>query len=224
MTTDSQVYLRRGDSGEYVTQVQQRLEELGFSPQGVDGGYGRMTVEAVQAFQAAYQLPVTGQVDGQTWAMLFSSYEGGSIASDDPAGVATADRLVELCLHQVNDRYVYGTQADHDNPDEDEFDCAELISWACAQLGVEFPSYSVHQIEASQHAGLALSVEQAAGIRGALLFRRAGHNNSQYNHVAVSLGTGEETIEAMSGRHGVAVGEIGNRFTDAGYIPGIVYS
>ena len=223
MTTQGEVYLQRGDHGEYVRQVQERLEELGFSPRGADGDFGRRTREAVEAFQAAYQLPVTGQVDEQTWGALFSSYEGGTISSDDPADQPTADRLVELCLHQVNDRYVFGTSADPNDPDEDEFDCAELISWACAQLGVEFPSYSVSQIDASHHAGLALTVDEAAGIRGALLFRRAGHNGSQYNHVAISLGTGEETIEAMNRNHGVAVGEIGHRFTDAGYIPGIYY-
>ncbi|RZU51419.1 NlpC/P60 family protein [Krasilnikovia cinnamomea] len=218
-----EVYLRRGDSGDYVEQVQQRLTELGFSTGGVDRDYGRKTVEAVQAFQATYQLEITGQVDESTWGMLFSSHEGQNIAADDPTDVATADRFVELCLHQVNDRYVLGTNADENNPDEDEFDCAELISWACARLGVEFPSYSVSQIDASHHAGLGLSVSEAASVRGALLFRRAGHNGSQYNHVAVSLGTGDETIEAMGRAHGVAVGEIGNRFTDGGYIPGIQY-
>ncbi|GAB1644527.1 peptidoglycan-binding domain-containing protein [Krasilnikovia sp. MM14-A1259] len=218
-----QVYLRQGNSGQHVQQVQHRLQELGFNPGGTDGLYGAKTVEAVQAFQATYQIHISGHVDEATWGMLFSSHEGHNIAADDPSDVPTADRFVELCLHQVNDRYVLGTQADHNNPDEDEFDCAELISWACARLGVEFPSYSVSQIDASHHAGLGLSVSDAAHVRGALLFRRAGHNGSQYNHVAISLGTGEETIEAMDRRHGVAVGHIGHRFTDGGYIPGIRY-
>jgi cell wall-associated NlpC family hydrolase len=219
----SEVYLQRGDSGESVTQVQQRLEELGFSPGGVDGDYGAKTVEAVQAFQATYQIHITGMVDETTWGTLFSSFDGGTIASDDPTDVPTADRLVELCLHQVNDRYVFGATADHADPTEDEFDCAELISWGCGRLGVQFPGYSVSQINTCRQAGLEISVEDAAYVRGALLFRSAGHNGTQYNHVALSLGTGNETIEAMSSRHGVAVGEIGQRFTHAGYIPGIAY-
>jgi cell wall-associated NlpC family hydrolase len=224
MAIQDEVYLRVGDSGESVQQVQQRLEELGYNPKGVDGDFGRNTREALEAFQAAYQLPITGQVDEATWAMLFSSgSEEHNIAHDDPAGVPTADQLVDLCLHQVNDRYVLGTNADENNPDEDEFDCAELISWACAQLGVAFPDYSVSQIDASRGAGLEITVDQAAGCRGALLFRQAGHNGSKYNHVAISLGTGDETIEAMGKAHGVAVGEIGNRFTHAGLIPGIQY-
>ena len=90
-------------------------------------------------------------------------------------------------------------------PTEDEFDCAELISWSCAQLGVTFPDYSVSQIDACAKAGLEISVSEASSIRGALLFRAAGHNGSQYNHVAPSLGSGNDTIEAMGKNYGVAV-------------------
>lgn len=218
--------LRAGSDGDEVRQVQERLNELEFSVGTADGDFGRRTTEAVQAFQADYQLHVTGEVDEATWGMLFSSHaEDPTIAADDPTDVPTADRLVELCLHQVNDRYVFGAVSDHRDPSEDEFDCAELISWGCGRLGVEFPGYSVSQIDAVNAAqGHSLTVAQAASIRGALLFRRAGHNGTKYNHVALSLGTGEDTIEAMSTTYGVCVGTIGNRFTDAGYIPGIHYS
>jgi cell wall-associated NlpC family hydrolase len=214
--------LKRGDSGQYVEQVQQRLEQIGYSVDGVDGDYGRKTVEAVQAFQAAYHLDPTGEVDDVTWGLLFSLEDQGATAYD-PAEGATAEQLLDMALHQVNDRYVLGTNADEQNPDEDEFDCAELISWSCAQLGVTFPDYSVSQIDACAKAGLEISVSEASSIRGALLFRAAGHNGSQYNHVALSLGSGNDTIEAMGKNYGVAVGEIGNRFTRAGYIPGITY-
>jgi cell wall-associated NlpC family hydrolase len=214
--------LKRGDSGQYVEQLQQRLEQVGYSVDGVDGDYGRKTVEAVQAFQAAYHLDPSGEVDEATWNLLFS-LEDASATTHDPSGGATAEALLDMALHQVNDRYVLGTNADEQNADEDEFDCAELISWSCAQLGVTFPDYSVSQIDACAKAGLEISVSDASSIRGALLFRAAGHNGSQYNHVALSLGSGNDTIEAMGKNYGVAVGEIGNRFTRAAYIPGITY-
>lgn len=220
----SYVIVQRGDKNEHVEQVQQRLEELGFGVGGPDGDFGRKTEEAVQAFQAAYVsygLEVTGVVDDVTWGVLFSSHEDPT--QHDPSEGATADALVDMALHQVNDRYVLGTNADENNPDEDEFDCAELISWSCAQLGVEFPAYSVSQIDACAAAGLEITVSEASGIRGALLFREAGHNGSQYNHVALSVGSGDDTIEAMGSKYGVCVGEIGNRFTRAARIPGISY-
>jgi cell wall-associated NlpC family hydrolase len=214
--------LKRGDSGQYVEQLQQQLEKIGYGVGGVDGDYGRKTTEAVQAFQAAYHLDPTGEVDENTWNLLFS-LEDASATTYDPSGGATAEALLDMALHQVNDRYVLGTNADETNPNEDEFDCAELISWSCAQLGVTFPDYSVSQIDACADAGLEISVSDAAGIRGALLFRPAGHNGAKYNHVALSAGSGDDTIEAMGKDYGVVVGEIGNRFTRAGYIPGITY-
>jgi cell wall-associated NlpC family hydrolase len=217
----SDIIVKRGDDNEHVRAVQERLEQLGFNPGGADGDFGRKTEEAVQAFQAAWELPPTGSVDDATWGALFSSAEDPSAHGASEG--ATADALVDLALHQINDRYVLGTDADENNPDEDEFDCAELISWSCAQLGVELPSYSVSQMDAVAKAGLEISVAEATGIKGALLFRSAGHNGSAYNHVALSLGSGNETIEAMGSKYGVAVGTIDHRFTRAGYIPGITY-
>jgi cell wall-associated NlpC family hydrolase len=218
----SDIIVQSGDDNDDVRSVQERLTELGYSTGGVDGDYGRKTVEAVQAFQAAYGLTITGAVDGDTWGALFSTWAEDPTAHDPSEG-ATADALIDVALKQINDRYVLGTNADEDDPTEDEFDCAELISWSCAQLGVTLPDYSVSQIDAAADAGLECSVAEAGGIRGALLFRAAGHNNTKYNHVALSLGTGNETIEAMGSKYGVAVGEIGNRFTRAGLIPGIIY-
>jgi len=218
----SDIILQRGDDSDDVGAVQQRLTELGYSTGGVDNDYGRKTVEAVEAFQAAYGLEITGAVDGDTWGALFSTWAEDPTAHDPSEG-PTGDALVDIALKQVNDRYVLGTDADETNPNEDEFDCAELISWSCAQLGVDLPSYSVSQIDAVAAAGLECSVDEAGDIRGALLFRAAGHNDTKYNHVALSLGTGDETIEAMGSKYGVAVGTIGSRFTRAGKIPGITY-
>jgi hypothetical protein len=215
--------LKRGDSGQYVEQLQRQLEQVGYGVGGVDGDYGRKTFEAVQAFQAAYHLDPSGDVDEDTWNLLFSLQDASATQHDVATEGASAEALLDMALHQVNDRYVLGTNADEHNPNEDEFDCAELISWSCAQLGVTFPDYSVSQIEACAAAGLEISVSQAAGVRGALLFREAGHNGSKYNHVALSTGSGDDTIEAMGSAYGVVVGTIGDRFTRAGYIPGITY-
>jgi cell wall-associated NlpC family hydrolase len=229
MTTHGTALLHQGSQGDHVVQVQEKLNELGFPVHAPgdhlppDGHYGPMTTAAVQAFQADYQLPVTGHIDEHTWNTLFTAEPRHTLAEGQPEHTPTAERLVELCLHHVNDEYVFGTNADHENPDVHTFDCAELISWACAQLGVELPAYSVAQIDAAHRHGLGLSVDQAAHTRGALLFHEAGHNGSHYNHVALSLGTGDRTIEAMDHKHGVMVGKVGERFSQGGLIPGITY-
>jgi peptidoglycan hydrolase-like protein with peptidoglycan-binding domain len=54
--------LRQGSSGPDVTNLQQRLKELGFDPNGVDGHFGAGTRDAVIAFQQSKGLQADGIV------------------------------------------------------------------------------------------------------------------------------------------------------------------
>jgi hypothetical protein len=238
----STVHLKQGDQNEYVRQVQDRLVELGFAVdwehqdeshhqnhlanthEHADQMYGDRTRAAIMAFQAAYGLHANGHVDDPTWTMLFGGHQQEhNIAAADPADRPTAERLIELCLHHVNDTYDLGTDADHHNADVHVFDCAELISWACAQLGIEhIPAYSVSMFDHCSRQGGALSVGDAAHIRGALVYREPADGHP--GHVALSLGGGGQTIEAMGAKWGVCVGHVTDqRFTYGAYIPGIEY-
>jgi hypothetical protein len=62
--------LMRGSTGPDVTALQQRLLELGFDPNGVDGVFGPGTESAVKAFQQANGLTVDGKVGPITRAAL----------------------------------------------------------------------------------------------------------------------------------------------------------
>ncbi len=62
--------LRSGDQGPAVMLLQMRLEELGFDPSGVDGGFGPGTARAVRAFQETQGLEADGVVGDQTAAAL----------------------------------------------------------------------------------------------------------------------------------------------------------
>lgn len=55
--------LRRGSSGSYVTQLQQRLSDLGYLIGSSDGFYGPLTEYAVNCFQKNLNLYLTGQAD-----------------------------------------------------------------------------------------------------------------------------------------------------------------
>ena len=94
------------------------------------------------------------------------------------------------------------------------FDCSELVQWASSQVGVTFVDGSSNQKSTCQSAGLGISVSEATGIKGALLFKEG--------HVAISLGDGR-TIEAMGSDYGVCIGSVGSRFTSGGKIPGMQY-
>lgn len=64
--------LRSGDSGEDVTALQTKLSELGFFTGTADGRYGKITEDAVRAFQKANQLNVDGRAGVKTQTKLFS--------------------------------------------------------------------------------------------------------------------------------------------------------
>jgi hypothetical protein len=62
--------LKKGSSGSEVTSLQQRLKELGFDPNGVDGNFGPGTRDAVVAFQKSKGLEADGKVGPSTLAAL----------------------------------------------------------------------------------------------------------------------------------------------------------
>lgn len=51
-------------------QVQIALKNAGFYTATIDGKNGKLTREAIKAFQKANNLSVTGKTDRQTWALL----------------------------------------------------------------------------------------------------------------------------------------------------------
>ncbi len=77
--------LSQGDSGDWVTYLQQMLGYAGYSPGAVDGNFGQSTEDAVKSYQQASGLGVTGVVDAQTWAAL------GATSSTATSGAGTGD-------------------------------------------------------------------------------------------------------------------------------------
>ena len=78
--------LKRGSTGPEVTALQQRLQELGFDPNGIDGVFGPGTESAVRAFQQAKGLTVDGKVGPNTQAALQSAGGGGGGGGTSPSG------------------------------------------------------------------------------------------------------------------------------------------
>jgi len=79
-----------GDESEWVTYLQQLLEQAGYSPGAIDGVFGSATEEAVRAYQEAAGLQADGVVGEQTWAVLTGA--GAEVASsDEQAGDVPAE-------------------------------------------------------------------------------------------------------------------------------------
>ena len=72
---------RPGDTGVAVRNIQYLLAYIAqfyntIPPITPDGIYGTATTEAVTAFQRTFDLPVTGEVDFDTWDVLYRTYLG----------------------------------------------------------------------------------------------------------------------------------------------------
>ena len=77
----SEYVIEQGNSGEDVKMVQERLTDLGYYEEKVNGYYGTSTQNAIEDFQIQNDLDVSGVVDTDTFATLFS-YE--AIACTEP--------------------------------------------------------------------------------------------------------------------------------------------
>lgn len=62
--------LRKGDRGQQVTLLQQRLTSIGYGVGKIDGIFGAKTLEAVKAYQAEHNLVVDGIVGVNTWKSI----------------------------------------------------------------------------------------------------------------------------------------------------------
>lgn len=88
--------LRQGSSGPDVQALQQKLKDLGFDPNGVDGHFGPGTRDAVIAFQQSKGLQADGIAGPGTLAALQSGGSGGTLSdatggANGGSGQAEAD-------------------------------------------------------------------------------------------------------------------------------------
>lgn len=85
--------LKRGNRGEEVRKLQQKLKQAGFNPGTIDGHFGKGTETALRAFQASEGLLADGIAGPQTLAAL-----SADIAPDPPLAIAsvTVERVSKM--------------------------------------------------------------------------------------------------------------------------------
>ena len=87
--TAASVTLKKGSRGEAVTDLQNRLIQLGYLFGKADGIYGTATAQAVAAFQAANKLSKDGVAGSRTLARLYSSSAVKPTATPAPTAKVT---------------------------------------------------------------------------------------------------------------------------------------
>jgi len=75
--------LSKGSKGDAVVELQNRLNELGYSVGTADGDFGGKTKAAVEQFQSENGLAVTGIVDSDTYNALFSTPVNSELEESD---------------------------------------------------------------------------------------------------------------------------------------------
>jgi putative chitinase len=98
--------LKLRSSGPDVKALQQKLKDLGFDPNGVDGNFGPRTDKAVRAFQQANGLGVDGKVGPRTQAALAAAGgaapSGGGQAGGDSTSTGTAAATAPVTAPNLN--------------------------------------------------------------------------------------------------------------------------
>src|SRR5213595_3146487 len=84
--------LKQGSSGPDVTELQQKLKDLGFDPNGVDGHFGPGTRDAVIAFQQSKGLQADGIAGPATLAAFNPAAAAAHSATPRAARTAVAER------------------------------------------------------------------------------------------------------------------------------------
>jgi len=82
-----------------IREIQQALASKGFDPGGVDGIWGRKSIVATRAFQAANGLSADGVVGPRTLEKLFGA--GSPAATSDPVPVWYAEAMRLLGIREV---------------------------------------------------------------------------------------------------------------------------
>lgn len=92
---NAQAYrIKRSDTGTDVMRLQQRLAELGYYTERVNGYFGPNTEQAVMLFQAINQLTVSGELDYDAWTILYSDDASPipSLPTDTPSPAPATHR------------------------------------------------------------------------------------------------------------------------------------
>ena len=86
--------IKRSDIGTDVLRLQQRLAELGYYTDRINGYFGPNTEQAVMQFQAINDLAVTGELDYGAWTILYSddAQPLPALPTDTPTPRPTARR------------------------------------------------------------------------------------------------------------------------------------
>lgn len=226
--TASPFTLSRGLDNSSVEDVQERLTELGYYSDKLNGYFGVATETAVKAFQKKNKIDVSGIVDMDTLDTIMSplakpaidptptpkptrrpstprpTVAGATPGRTDPPVSRTVEGFIAMAKAQLGDPYISGDEG------PDSFDCSGLVHYCLNHAGVSIGRYSASgfsQVSAWD------KVESVDDLRaGDLVFFRS-ESSSRISHTAIYLGGGQY-IHASSSRGKVIISSVSSWFKE----------
>ena len=211
-------YIKKGQKGDHVQEVQQALIDAGFScgSCGADGIFGSATREAVKAFQASRGLAADGVVGPATWAALFQDSTPTPKPSPTPppsSGNTVGDQIVSLAREYLGWSYSKELRGQTING-VSYTDCSWFVWKVYQRVGISIGSSSQSQYNRCKENGWDFT-NKSALRPGDLVFWKYG---SSIGHVGIYIGNGQ-IIDASSSENRVLIRNLweGKGFTIVGY-------
>ena len=130
-----------GDEGNEVLAVQKKLVSSGYFIQNMNGCFDLQMENAVKSFQADNKLPLTGEMDKETYLKLMNTTLPDRFSGN--GNISLIRRLVAaaMALHGVP--YVFGGTSPYG------FDCSGFVQYVLRQAGIAIPRMADEQYYAS---------------------------------------------------------------------------
>jgi len=236
LTKRKEDVMRKGDKGEQVKKLQERLLCLGYElpKYGADGDFGSETESAVKDFQSDVGLLPIGIVDKETWDALFKENEEPPKEEPVEPPTSLVERFVSFLKEQIKQPYVWGAHGqenlsdakirDMDGDDEDAKRSITYINKNFRSKGLPyrcfdcsgFPSRFLFDngfVPSKRNCNhLAAMCEKVNVLKGGEKLKVGDlvfryNGKKPYFHVGVHIGN-NKVIEAMSRDTGVVVRDI----------------
>jgi len=120
---------QKGDQGEDIALIQQRLSSLGYETGAADGDFGTVTENAVKNFQRDKGLEADGIIGTQTYQLLM----GRDIPVSRATSATVVRRVTQNAMKYTGVPYVFGGTTPNG------FDCSGYTRYVFAQSGIYLP-------------------------------------------------------------------------------------
>lgn len=122
--------LKLNDSGEDVTELQNKLKNLGYYEGEINGIFDEVTAESVKKFQANQGLEATGIAEQQTLIKLYTAYDKYEADRAAESRRAAGKQIVDFAKQYIGVKYVWAGNTPKG------FDCSGFIQYIFKHFGV----------------------------------------------------------------------------------------